>query len=821
MRGCGSVGAAFAAMRGRTSAGFDALLGKAGVGPQGRDLTHHLMLSLKEQVFAVVPISLLQILVLAIFFQMAPNDAGLQVMGLALAIVGLVFFLEGLRVSVMPMAEQLGSELPKKVPLVGTLIVAFCLGVLVTYAEPAIAALRPLGELVDPADAPYLYYIMNQQQEMLVLAIGMGVGVAAVLGTLRFIRSWSLKPMIMVVLAPTIGCACYMQWGNPDLAPLLGMSWDCGAVTTGPVTVPILLALGIGVMQSQKQKRLAKAALESSVAANAGQALEGFGIVTLASLLPVLAVELMSMVISFMHSYDEVLALATEHSNARTDDLSAIDKSPLKEVIFAVRSILPLVGALLLLTGVFLRRGPPPVHWWVSEPPVPHAPPPARDDAGAGDGEDTFDDQPPLRRITVARHTTYGGLERASMAAAAYAADLVQRGSMQPVADDSAHGNTHFKEGVDAKADVETGVEAAQAAAPKAGAKACVLGAPATCGRWLRDNLHFLTAVAAAQIGMIMFNIGLTYGFTALGDQTGTTLPAAYREVPWYDWSPKYSYAVGLILVIVVLFLLGVLATRAEPALLVLGRTVERLSNGTFTAKLLVGSVCVGVGVGLVAGSLKILYQLPLIYFILAKYTVAVALTLVTADAVTAVAWDSAGVTTGPVTVPFVLSIGIGFSKAVGGAEGFGMLTVMSVAPIISVLLVSHLRKPAAAIKNGMASSLKRIRTAKQADGAVGDISVSNASAMFAMKFGQVDISLHGGAAGADGVPGDGGAPGDGRAPDGGATGDGKAPDGGGTGALPGGEQQHAAEGKDGASSAQITAAEDAGPGAITGAEQP
>lgn len=53
-----------------------------------------------------------------------------------------------------------------------------------------------------------------------------------------------------------------------------------------------------------------------------------------------------------------------------------------------------------------------------------------------------------------------------------------------------------------------------------------------------------------------------------------------------------------------------------------------------------------------------------------------------------------AGVTTGPVTVPFVLSIGIGFSKAVGAPEGFGMLTVMSVAPIISVLVVSILKAP-------------------------------------------------------------------------------------------------------------------------------
>lgn len=165
----------------------------------------------------------------------------------------------------------------------------------VADAEPAISALRPLASLVsdgggcsraaaatavatalapacnsparpppplsraqvDPADAPYLYYVLNQQQELLVLSIGLGVGVAAVIGTLRFIRDWwvgrprarvahralataapssrlsspasflpwpalapsplyfrPLKPLIYITLAPTIGVSCYMQWGE-------------------------------------------------------------------------------------------------------------------------------------------------------------------------------------------------------------------------------------------------------------------------------------------------------------------------------------------------------------------------------------------------------------------------------------------------------------------------------------------------------------------------------------------------------------------------------------------------------------------------------
>ena len=72
-----------------------------------------------------------------------------------------------------------------------------------------------------------------------------------------------------------------------------------------PFLPQILLALGIGVMRSQRQKRLATAALEQSVAAGAGQALEGFGIVTLASLFPVLSVECLGIVTSLMYSFDE------------------------------------------------------------------------------------------------------------------------------------------------------------------------------------------------------------------------------------------------------------------------------------------------------------------------------------------------------------------------------------------------------------------------------------------------------------------------------------------------------------------------------------
>jgi hypothetical protein len=155
------------------------------------------------------------------------------------------------------------------------------------------------------------------------------------------------------------------------------------------------------------------------------------------------------------------------------------------------------------------------------------------------------------------------------------------------------------------EADATVAAAAAKLASPEPAPKA----SGTRLGGWFRRNAPLLGGIAVCQVGMILFNWGLTYGFTRLGDLTGRTLPAAYLEVPYNPNSPYYSYAGGLILLLVVVFVLGVLATRAEPALNVLGRTVEKLSGGAFTARMLIGAVCVGVGAGMVVGAVKVLFQ--------------------------------------------------------------------------------------------------------------------------------------------------------------------------------------------------------------------
>ena len=88
----------------------------------------------------------------------------------------------------------------------------------------------------------------------------------------------------------------------------------------------------------------------------------------------------------------------------------------------------------------------------------------------------------------------------------------------------------------------------------------------------------------------------------ALGDMTGITLPTAFAKVPDDPSSPHYSFAGGMTICMLTIFFLGILATKAEPALNVLGETVETLSGGKFTKKMLIWAVCVGVAIGMCAG---------------------------------------------------------------------------------------------------------------------------------------------------------------------------------------------------------------------------
>jgi len=92
-------------------------------------------------------------------------------------------------------------------------------------------------------EAPLLFLILNKYSNYLVYSVGVGVGIAVLFGMLRFLYSWSLKPFIYILVGILSAFSLWPLF-QPNMNFLTGLAWDCGAATTGPATVPLVLAPG-------------------------------------------------------------------------------------------------------------------------------------------------------------------------------------------------------------------------------------------------------------------------------------------------------------------------------------------------------------------------------------------------------------------------------------------------------------------------------------------------------------------------------------------------------------------------------------------------
>jgi hypothetical protein len=197
-------------------------------------------------------------------------------------------------------------------------------------------------------------------------------------------------------------------------------------------------------------------------------------------------------------------------------------------------------------------------------------------------------------------------------------------------------------------------------------------------------------------VGMCLFNIGLLYGLSSLGDQAGSLIPGAFQEITIPDrlllpgenatYGNLYGPVWGAVIALIFAWVLGFGATLAEPALNALGATVQNMTNGSFKKSMLMYAVAGGVSTGITLGVAKLIFDFNLLYILIPGYIIAIVLTALSTEEFVNIGWDSAGVTTGPVTVPLVLAMGLGFSGAVKAVEGFGILAAASIAPIVAVL---------------------------------------------------------------------------------------------------------------------------------------
>ena len=295
-----------------------------------------------DQLRAVLPLALYLALFQLLILRQLVADPWLVTAGMFAVIVGLMLFMEGLKLGLMPFGTVIGEQLPRKLALPFVLLITLLLGIGVTFAEPAIGALKMAGQLVAVEQAPYLYALLNQWSGTLVLVIGASVGLAAVVGTLRFLYGWSLKPLIYISLLLVMLPTLYMAM-DPQLVTVLGLAWDAGAVTTGPVTVPLVLALGVGI---------------SLAAGKGGGGLSGFGIVTLASLFPVAGVLFLGLYVASVQTPAEIIeAVRLAAASSQAGDAAWYTHSPGLDIVSGVRAILPLVVFLFLVLS-FVKSQP-------------------------------------------------------------------------------------------------------------------------------------------------------------------------------------------------------------------------------------------------------------------------------------------------------------------------------------------------------------------------------------------------------------------------------------------------------------------------------
>ena len=186
--------------------------------------------------------------------------------------------------------------------------------------------------------------------------------------------------------------------------------------------------------------------------------------------------------------------------------------------------------------------------------------------------------------------------------------------------------------------------------------------------------VSFLMGAVLLIVGMAFFTLGADTAMTPIGTKVGSCITKS-RKI----W-----------MIVFVSFLLGVIITISEPDLQVLANQVPNIPNAA-----LIGTVALGVGIFLIIAMLRILFGISLNILLIGFYIVVFLMAMFVPKNFWAVAFDSGGVTTGPMTVPFIMALGVGVSAIRSdrhaGNDSFGLVALCSIGPILAVLVLGLL----------------------------------------------------------------------------------------------------------------------------------
>ena len=272
----------------------------------------------REAVASVLPITLI---VTIVCFSFVPVTTDLMLsflIGSVLLIVGMALFTLGSEVSMTQIGTHMGAKLTKSRKLWLILTVSFLLGVAITVAEPDLQVLAT--------------NVPNIDTTVLIITVSVGVGIFLLLSMLRILLVIPLRWMLLVFYALIFILAALVD------KDFLAVAFDSGGVTTGPMTVPFIMALGVGV---------------SSIRSDSHAQTDSFGLVALCSIGPILAVMLLSFI--YRGSADGTAAMVLSNYQDTVElghNYIASLPAYLKEVVIA---LLPIVAFFLVFQVVSLR----------------------------------------------------------------------------------------------------------------------------------------------------------------------------------------------------------------------------------------------------------------------------------------------------------------------------------------------------------------------------------------------------------------------------------------------------------------------------------
>ncbi len=282
-------------------------------------LQHKTVLSEKisESLASVLPVTGI---ILLLIFTIVPVSAEMMLTFLAgslLLIVGMSLFNLGAETSMTPMGEYVGSRMTASRKLWLIILVSFFVGVMITVSEPDLQVLAN--------------QISSVPNLVLILAVGIGVGLFLVVAMLRTLFRIRLKYLLIGFYALVFILACLIPSG------FLAVSFDSGGVTTGPMTVPFIMALGIGV---------------ASMTSSDGDGDANFGLVALCSIGPILAMMILSLIFpGEAEAETEYLLPAIDHSRGLVKVFLEEIPHYIKEMALALGPIVVFYLLFRLLTG--------------------------------------------------------------------------------------------------------------------------------------------------------------------------------------------------------------------------------------------------------------------------------------------------------------------------------------------------------------------------------------------------------------------------------------------------------------------------------------